>query len=355
MRLRQSMINALKKSEERYKKLFNGASEAIFIHDFDGNIVEANRVACEKLKYSKSKLLTMNINNITIKKDFLSNNNRSEEFDIEDKLFYETEFVDINGNLIAFETDSTIIEYKDSRYLMVMARDITERKKSEQQLIIYQQQLKSMAAKLSLVQEEERRKIAVDLHDYIGQNLAISKIKLQLALYENKNLPQINEVLVLINQTIPFIRNLTTSLSPTILYDLSFKSALEWLCEDIQKHYKHDVILYYEDSEDINLSNDVKIILFQSVRELLINSVKHSKVNNAFITVHNSNGYFKVSVEDKGAGFDVDNLFRTFNSYSGFGLFSTKERIEFIGGEFSAESEIGKFTKISLKVPVQKS
>jgi signal transduction histidine kinase len=238
---------------------------------------------------------------------------------------------------------------------MIMARDITERKKSEKQLIAYQLQLKNMAAKLSLVQEEERRKIAVDLHDYIGQNLAISKIKLQLALFENQDQPQIREVLDLINQTIPFIRNLTTSLSPTILYDLSFKSALEWLCEDIQKHYKLDVELNYYDLKDIVLSNDVKIILFQSVRELLINSIKHSKANNALITVSRINGYFKVSVEDKGAGFDISKLFKTFNSNSGFGLFSTKERIEFIGGEFSAESEIGKFTKISLMVPVKKS
>lgn len=349
-KLKQNIIKSLRRTEERYRALFNSASDAVLIHAVDGHIIDANLTACDMLNYSRDEIIQLNIKEIEASQE---NNSQYVYANQMQNTFCETEYSGKNGTVIPVEVNSSYIEYNNITAVMVIARNIVERKKAEEQLFIYQKQLRSLAAKLSFVQEEERRKIAVDLHDFIGQNLAISKIKLQLILHENKNQPQVQEVLGLIEQTIPFIRNLTTILSPTILYDLSFKSALEWLGEHFQKHYKMDVILSYDEQlKNTILPENIKVILFQSARELLMNTVKHSKAHCAYINVNKEGEYFTVCVEDNGIGFDYTKLFHTFDNQFTFGLFSVKERIEYAGGIFQVESEPGKFTKVNLKIPI---
>lgn len=352
LKLRHNIIRSLRRSEERYRVLFNSASDAVIIHNIDGTIIDANKAAREMLNYTRDEIVSMSINHIGA-----NQNNKTSLPDLtkQQNLFCETVYTGKYGNEIPVEVNQSYIEYNNITAVMVVVRNITERKKAEEQLLIYQKQLRSLAAKLSFVQEEERRKIAVDLHDIIGQNLAISKIKLQLILHDDNTQHQAREVLNLIEQTIPFIRNLTTILSPAILYDLSFKAAMEWLCEHFQKLHKLDVILNYNAGlQDCVLPENLKIILFQSARELLMNIVKHAKVQTAYITINNEEKYFIVSVEDHGAGFDYTKLFNTFDNQFRFGLFSVKERIEYAGGIFLVESEPGKYSRINLKVPINK-
>lgn len=351
LKLKQNIIKSLRRTEERYRTLFNSASDAVIIQSVNGNIIDANKVACSMLGYDRDEIIQLNIKQIESAEE-----HSSAGFDKSkhQNLFCETLYTAKNGTAIPVEVNSSYIEYNNMTAVMVIARNIVERKKAEEQLLVYQKQLRSLAAKVSLVQEEERRKIAVDLHDFIGQNLAISKIKLQLILHDNKEQPQVQEVLGLIEQTIPFVRNLTTILSPTILYDLSFKSALEWLCEHFQKHYKLDVILNFDDQlKNTILPENIKVILFQSTRELLMNTVKHAKAHCAYINVNKDGEYFKVSVEDNGNGFDFTGLFNTFDNQFRFGLFSVKERVEYTGGTFQVESEPGKFTRVILRVPIK--
>ncbi len=122
-----------------------------------------------------------------------------------------------------------------------MIRDITERKASEEKIRVYEEQLRSLASELTLLEERERRRIANDLHDHIGQNLALSKIKLgELRASVSSSLVKpLHEIHGLIEQTIQYTRSLTFELSPPILYELGFEAAVEWLAEQIQE--KHGI------------------------------------------------------------------------------------------------------------------
>ncbi|MFZ3137567.1 MAG: PAS domain S-box protein [Thermodesulfovibrionales bacterium] len=145
--------------------------------------------------------------------------------------------INIRKNGEVFPVQLTSIAVKDANGMPIgiitACEDITERKETEKKLIDYQKQLQSLASQLSLIEEQERRRIATDLHDHIGQTLALCKIKLG-ALYESTphNLAgSLNEIRGLLEQTIQYTRSLTFELSPPILYELGFEAALEWLGE----------------------------------------------------------------------------------------------------------------------------
>ena len=232
-------------------------------------------------------------------------------------------------------------------------RDITERKRIEEKLQAYQEQLRSLASQLSLVEERERRRIAIDLHDHIGQTLALCKIKLG-ALRESTPtnlIESLDEIRDLTEQIIRYTRSLTFELSPPILYDLGFEAAVEWLGEKIIK--QHGIQFCFEDDKQSKpLDDEARILLFQAVRELLINIVKHAQAHNAKVSIRRDNDNIRINIEDDGVGFDtskIDSSLRT----GCFGIFSIRERLKHLGGLFEIESEPGRRTRVTIVAPLK--
>ena len=156
------------------------------------------------------------------------------------------------------------------------AQDITKRKEAEEKLMLYQQQLRSLASELSLAEERLRRRIAAELHDHIAQNLAISKIKLESLKgdVEPGLAKSLKDVINLISQTIDASRSLTFEISPPVLYELGFEAAVGWLVRQTRQRFGLDVE-FINDEKPKPLNADIRILLFQAVRELL------SKCNQA--------------------------------------------------------------------------
>lgn|GEM_PF-1518003 len=241
--------------------------------------------------------------------------------------------------------------------LLWITKDITERKMSEEKVLDYQEQLRSLTSALTLAEERERRKIAVSLHDHIGQQLAFCKMKLEGtvgakggSLQQNKDLDEIRQLL---EQIIEDTRSLIFELSPPILYELGFDAAVEWLVENIQKRFNLGLTVKV-DSRAGQLEEDMQIILFQIVRELFVNVAKHSQAKNAWISVKRDKTYIQMEVGDDGRGFDTDPMLpqRKFDS-SGFGFFSIRERLKHLGGVFRVESREKEGTKVFLKLPLR--
>jgi PAS domain S-box-containing protein len=236
------------------------------------------------------------------------------------------------------------------------AHDITKRKEAEEKLMLYQQQLRSLASELSLAEERLRRRIAAELHDHIAQNLAISKIKLESLAgdTESGQTKSLKEVIDLISQTIDASRSLTFEISPPVLYELGFEAAVGWLARQTRQRFGLDVE-FINDEKPKPLNTDIRVLLFQAVRELLVNVVKHAKAKKAKVYVRAVDDNIQVTVEDDGVGFDITalNPAKDFTK-GGFGLFNIRERLDQIGGSVIIQSGRKKGTQIIMTAPMEK-
>jgi PAS domain S-box-containing protein len=235
------------------------------------------------------------------------------------------------------------------------AHDITKRKEAEAKLMLYQQQLRSLALELSLAEERLRRRIAAELHDHIAQNLAISKIKLE-SLTDNAEpglVKSLNEVNGLISQTIEATRSLTFEISPPVLYELGFEAAANWLAKQTRKRFGLEVE-FADDGKPKPLNTDIRVLLFQAVRELLVNVVKHAMAKKAKVFTRRIQKNIQITVEDNGVGFDVEAISAVKDpAKGGFGLFNIRERLDQIGGSVIINARAGKGTQITLTAPIE--
>ena len=239
--------------------------------------------------------------------------------------------------------------------VMILSVNTLRRKQAERKLFDYQRQLKSLASQLSLTEELERRRIAIELHDRISQFLVISKVKLE-TLCESapgELAKAISEVCDSLDQTIQNTRLLTSDLSSPILYELGFEAAVsEWLAEQIQQ--KHGITTEFEDDgQSKPLDENIRVLLFRDVRELLINVVKHAQAHKVKVSVRKVGGNVHVSVEDDGVGFDFAEVSSIASKTGGFGLFSIRERLEQLEGYLEVESKPGHGTRVTLIAPLK--
>jgi PAS domain S-box-containing protein len=227
---------------------------------------------------------------------------------------------------------------------------IVEHTRDEEQLTDYQWQLRRLASELSLSEERERRRVAVELHDGVGQLLALIKIKLagQREAGEDGGLL---EVLALVDQAIAQTRSLTFELSPLVLHELGFEAALEWLAAQLRDQLKIEVE-FRDDGLEKVLSEELQVALFQAARELLHNVAKHAQASRVTVSVQREDGQMRVSVADDGVGFNPVEQAQRRGTQRGFGLFSIRERLRHLGGRAEITSAPGRGTQVSLSAPL---
>ncbi|MDH4317877.1 MAG: histidine kinase [Desulfobulbaceae bacterium] len=234
--------------------------------------------------------------------------------------------------------------------------EIEDRKNREQELKKYQQQLRYLSSSLLNIEERERRQLAVDLHDRIGQSLSVAKMYVDSLLETcsdsgNGGEQKMLKVQDLLQQTIRDTRTLTFELSPPILYELGLEAALEWLAERLLLQYELKVEVQCDISNQ-QMSASFLALIFRSIRELLMNVVRHAKASSAVITVYLRDGVLHIEVSDDGIGIDRTDMSSDKNS-GGFGLFSIRERLINIGGRVDISSSPVRGAKVALLVPVE--
>jgi len=354
---RKRIEDMLQKGAERYRNLFVNSPLGIYRVNAEGRILMANPTLIRMLGYSSFDELTATGSK---KRDYEPSYLRRK---IKDRLEKE-------GRVRGFETkwrkrDKSVIFVRENAkairspdgvllYYEGTVEDITEQKKAEEKIQSYQKQLRSLASDLSLAEERERRRIATILHDHIGQILAISKIKLGSLLESANNegsLEQLKEVRGHVEQAIKYTRSLTFELSPPILYDLGLESALEWLTEQLKE--QHGINCIFEaDSSFKPVSDEIRIVLFSAVRELLMNVTKHAQATIAKITMRRVNHNIVIHVADNGIGFIVSKMNFYLDESKGFGLFSIRERVRHLGGQMDVRSGRGRGTRVILTAPI---
>ena len=236
-----------------------------------------------------------------------------------------------------------------------IVQDITDRKEFEEKLLAYQGTLKSLASELSLAEERERRRIAADLHDHACQSLALSKMRLQAMLEQDapideKTLVQICDSL---NQTIEGIRELTFDLSSPTLYKFGLEAALEELLQDKLRTEHHIRCRFSDDHQPKPLDANVRVLVFQSVRELLINVIKHAQATEVRLDIRREANSIRIVVADNGIGFDAEAVWSSPSRQHSVGLFNVRERLDYIGGRLEVCTQPGGGSQLTLVVPLE--
>ncbi len=255
-------------------------------------------------------------------------------------------------DLVPVHLSLNALRGQDLPAICMVAMDLTERKRAEEEIGLYQKQLRALASQLALSEERERRRLAAELHDRIGQNLAFAKIKLSGLLKSNSSrdlVSPLSEITQIIDTTIQDTHSLIFELSPPVLYQVGFEAAVEWLAERFQEQYGMRIDLKI-DNKRITLGEDLRIVLFQAIRELLVNVVKHARANRAMISMKYMKNNLQIVVQDDGLGF-APFLDDRHGTMRGFGLINIRERLHHLGARITIESSPGKGTKVTLIIP----
>lgn len=233
--------------------------------------------------------------------------------------------------------------------------DISERKKAERERLVYQARLKAMASQLSRVQELERHKLSKQLHDSICQSLTVARLNLQLSarsITDRALAEKLDEVSEQIRVIMEDSYSLMLELSSPILYELGLVTALKALLESRFLGDQGIKCKLRASEERLDLGRDMRVTLYQAVRELLVNSANHANAENVEVLIEKEEQYLRITVKDDGVGFEASQL-QLPNTTGGFGLFNLRESLEGIGGELKIESRPGRGTVAVITVPVQ--
>jgi signal transduction histidine kinase len=214
-----------------------------------------------------------------------------------------------------------------------------------------QDRLRAAVSEAQLAEERERRKLAIDLHDGIGQLLALAKIRLALlrgsteARGFQRKLQEVEELLA---EATKRSSSLTFQLFPPVLYDADLLGAARWLSGDLQRQYGLNVTLE-DDGQRKPLDETTRITLFRCLRELLTNVAKYAGTSKAKVRFRNEECFIVISVEDSGVGLAPG------ADRGGYGLFSVRERMSHLGGTMEIKSLSGQGTTVLLTAPIRSS
>jgi len=352
----------MKTDDASYRLIFENAVMGIFYSTPDGKHLLANPALATIYGYDCTETLYSELQDIAKqlyvdkgrRRQFLEALERDGELENFESRIYRRD-----GSVIWISENARASRRKDGsiEYYVGTVKEITGRKAAEAQLLTYQDELRSLAAQLSLSEEKERRRISTELHDSIAQILALMKMKLgALEQHSARSVwaPEVTEIRQLTESAIAATRSLMVEISPPLLYEMGFEAAVGWLAEHFTERYGLRID-FSEDEAPKPLSEELKVLLFQAVRELLMNIVKHAQAQSAHLALKRDGACLSVTVSDDGIGFDETALHHAGDVLSGFGLFNIRERLRHSGGRMSIDTAPSTGTQIRLWAPLKEA
>jgi len=348
---RKNVEEALDNSEKRLRALFEGAHDAIWVHDLEGNIQTANEAAAELGGYPLEELLGMNV------KSFISDESLGLAREIRDKLIqqqpvdfpYEQKLIKKDGSeAICMLTTNLITSDGEPKAFQNIARDVTQQKRMQENLRYYLQEI-------TRAQEEERKRIARELHDDTAQVMGSLARRLDNFIRKKHGFSP-NEVLFLkdlqaqLNLGVQGVHRFVQNLRPSLLDDLGLIPALRSLAKGLQES---DGI--YTELEVIGIerrfSPEVELLLFRIAQEALSNIRRHAQASEAKIIMQFTKDSIKVTIKDNGRGFELPRRLDDLPRSGKLGLAGIQERARLLRGTIGMESKPGKGTTLVIEVP----
>ncbi len=355
VRQRDAALRRREESELTVRTLFQTAAQGIFMVDQKGEIVSANPAAVRMLGYSEGELVGQPVDVL------VPESMRGGHSEHRSRYFGNPQNrpMGVGLDLRAQRKDGSLFDAEISLSYVSSARgvlavafvsDISRRKADEQAIRRQGEDLRRLAGRLMTAQDEERRRIARDLHDDLSQKLAY--LAMDIGKFAGKALsPAVVEGLRPLQrravEAAESVRHISHQLHPSILDDIGLSAALEQYCEEFQKRSGITTHFSATDVPD-SLPKDVAGSVYQIFQESLRNVSKHSKADEVFVTIAFTEDVLHMSVRDEGVGLPAQRL----KSEAGIGIVGMKERAHLVNGKISIESRVGEGTEISVSVPV---
>ncbi|MDF0665894.1 MAG: PAS domain-containing protein [Nitrospira sp.] len=383
---RKEAEGKLRESEARFRNVFEHAGTGIAIVNLDGTFVQCNPAYHAMLGHTEAELLDVHFSEVVHVEDRDTNLAAIRLLLTEVLPYFEIEnrYMHKNGEPVWVRKFISLLRDDEGRptFVVALVTDITERRKAEHELhqskehlhrwavelekamnektaelMQSQGRLRGLASELSLAEQRERKRLATELHDHLQQLLVLGKLTIGQSKRSAVGSPgcetALNRVDDILSEALSYSRTLVTDLSPAVLRDHGLAAGLEWLGAHMKK-YNQTVTVKVPKGKEMPLPEDHVSLLFQSVRELLVNSSKHAGTGQATVTMEQGEKNLRITVSDDGAGFDPA---ATAGIPSGeisskFGLFSIQDRMRVLGGSCIIRSVLGQGVTATLTLPL---
>ncbi|MCE5335054.1 MAG: PAS domain S-box protein [Desulfobacteraceae bacterium] len=357
---RKNAEKALRLSEEKFRAIFESAQECIYLKNSSLVFTLVNPAMLELFRMSASECIGKTDDQIFgAETGHLSTDKRV----LEGEVIHEESTGIIRGEAHTFHNIKVPIRDQDGNIIGLcgIARDITQRKRAEKALIQSEQQLRFLSSRLLTIQEEERKKVAQELHDSIGQYLVAIKMNIESILRLNQGVTdevvteRLDRLLPIIQNALADVRRIYMGLRPTVLDDLGLAATVHWICREFQKSCPSIHIEDHVEVDESVVSEDLKVVLFRIIQEALNNVAKHSGADLVNLLLIQRNSIVELMLRDNGQGFDPQGALGKKVHERGFGLTGMKERTELSGGTFLLESSTHQGTTIKASWSITQS
>jgi PAS domain S-box-containing protein len=345
---------SLQQSEERFHKAFQSSPAPTAISTIEeGRYIDVNDSFLHVMGYSREELVGQAVHNLSVwdnvdrrglwMKELHERGSlqgawihlRTKEGEIRDVLWF-----------------AEIIKVQGEDMMLSLFHDFTERRKIEQELNESREQLRALAAKLQKIREDERTKIARELHDELGQ--ALTALKCDVAWLANKVsddralIDKAKDMKQNIDDTVRQIRKISTELRPGILDDLGLQAAIEWQLEEFQAR-SGITARFASDLNGTHIAPDVATTMFRILQETLTNVIRHAEATQVEVVIETAVSYLAMTVKDDGKGITDDEI----NDKKSLGILGMKERVMLLGGQLHIYGFPESGTTVNIKIPIR--
>jgi len=360
---------ALQESEKHYRLLAENLTDVIWTMDMNLRYTFVSPSVESLRGYSVEEVMAQSIEEVLtpasyeIAKKAFAEERVTEQ--IEERRPFRSRTLELelrckDGSTVWTEVKMTFLLAPDGRPVGIlgMTRDITERKQAEETLRESEERLRLLSSSLLKAQEAERKRISIELHDELGQDLIalklhLSSIQRKLRKDQESLRDECENIQRSIEQTVENVRRLSQDLSPYLLENLGLTVAIQRLIGDLAKDHKIEASLDIAEIDNF-LSQKSQLIIYRIFQEALTNIRRHAQATRISVSIKKEKDSLSFLVEDDGKGFDVKQaMMRNFNG-KGLGMAAMEERVRMLGGSLDIRSETGRGTKINFTISVNK-
>jgi len=357
---RKQAGEALRESEQSFRTIFEGASDGLFVLDLETRkFVMCNAMSSRMLGYTQEEFLNLDIPDLHPPEDMPFILEQVGKF-IEGGTGVRNDirFRRKDGTLFHADLSPASMTLAGRESILVVFKDITERKRAEAELRSSREQLRSLAARIQNLREEERTRMAREIHDELGH--ALTALKMDITLCGKKTgslLPpdardalarKLKPMAASVDQMVETVRRIATELRPAILDHLGLGPAIEWLAQQFQNRERVRCRLWLHPA-GTQLDPKRSTELFRMLQELLTNVMRHARATEADITLRQQEGSLMLEVRDDGIGITPEEAVGA----GSLGLLGLRERARLLGGELAIAGSPGKGTTATVRIPLR--
>ncbi|HEC13965.1 MAG TPA: PAS domain S-box protein, partial [Acidiferrobacteraceae bacterium] len=355
----QSEVVERKQSERQLKMqtlrneiILETTQDGFWMVDLDGKICDVNEACCRMLGYTREQLLEMGVADVEASESPQKANMHIQKIMVQGSDRFETRHRCQDGAFIDLDVSVSLVDFDGERFFFTFFRDIGERKQDQRELENSRRQFRDLAIHLQTVREEERARLARDVHDEIGQvltalNMDVHWLRERIPEHEEDMRRKILSMLPLIASIITSVQRITSELRPAMLDELGLGPAIQWYLEEFQQRTGIECEWVME-LDEAQLDSARATAVFRILQETLTNVARHSGAGRVSLDINKGADHLEMRITDDGRGICPSAA----SADNAFGLLGMKERALAFGGSVDIEGHPGKGTTVLLRLPL---